>query len=67
MNFYIVAGILLIIIVSFATWGHVQEYLDWRGRILEDRETETLVQRLVYEEGALDKPASFVDEDTDVH
>lgn len=67
MNFYIVAGILLIIIVSFATWGYFQEYRDWRSRILEDRETETLVQRLVYGEGALDKPASFLDEGTDVH
>jgi len=34
MNFYIVAGILLIIIVSFATWGYFQEYRDWRSRIL---------------------------------
>lgn len=62
MNFYIVAGILLIIIVSFATWGHFQEYRDLRSRSLEERETETLVQRLVYGEGASDKSASFLNE-----
>jgi len=66
MNFYIVAGILLIIIVSFATWGYLQEYRDWRSRILENREAEALVKRLVYGEGMLDEPASFLDQGTEV-
>lgn len=60
MNFYIVAGMLLMIIVSFATWGYLQQYRDLRRQILEDRETEALVQRLVYGEGASADFAAFL-------
>jgi len=52
MSVYIVAGILLIGIFSFATWGYLQQYRDLRHRILEDRETEALVHRLVYGDDA---------------
>lgn len=60
MNFYIVAGMLLIIIASFATWGYLQQYRDLRRQILEDRETEALVQRLVHGEGVSDDSDSIM-------
>ena len=66
MNVYIVAGALLLIIVSFATLGYFQEYRDLQRRIHEDRETEAMVQRLVYGQGASADPASFLDPGTKV-
>lgn len=50
MNVYIILGILIVGMLAFATWGHIQTYREWKQELREKEDVEKKVRVMIYGE-----------------
>ena len=50
MKVYLISGILLVGILAFATWGHLQTYQEWKQEQREKEKIDEKVRVMIYGE-----------------
>jgi len=50
MKVYIISGILLVGMLAFAAWGHIQTYREWKQGQREKEEFDGKVRAMIYGE-----------------